>query len=178
MSRLLVEQLTRLRIWGVMIAPPVEPLEPEIWFEQIRTLATRLSRLGGDSPEAVIRKAYYLVQLTPTPLRHVVRCQTDEAVFEQMLDSGAYDAAVTALIGSPVGFEISRDAGRAGISASVRLPDDAGVGAARDQTVARALLAAWSRCLEGLRTRATSDLNLGRDPHIGRSAPPPRSSRH
>lgn len=161
-----------------MPAPPVEPLQPELWFEQIRTIAARLSRLDGEAPDAVIRKAFYLIQLAPAPLRHVIACQTDESVLERMLADGAYDAAVTALVCAPIGFELSREPEEDMVEATVRLPGDAGVGVASDTTIARALLAAWSRCLEALRSNATADLTPDRG---RRKAPParhPRSFRH
>jgi hypothetical protein len=161
-----------------MIAPPIEPLHPEMWFEQIGTLATRISRPEGAAPDAVIRKAFYLVQLAPAPLRDVISCRTEEADFERLLARGDYDAAVAALIAPPVAFEISTDPEQGCVNATVRLPDDAGVGSASDGSMALALLAAWSRCLGSLRAGAALDLTPDRGPRRARSGPPPRSSRH
>lgn len=161
-----------------MPAPSIEPLQPELWFEQIRTIAARISRLDGEAPDAVIRKAYFLVQLAPTPLRDVISCLTEEAAFERMLENGAYDSAVAALICPPAGFEISREPGQDAVKAVVRLPGDAGTGESGGKTIALALLAAWSRCLDSLLANATLDLTLDRGPRKGPPGLPPHSSRH
>lgn len=161
-----------------MPTPPVEPLEPELWFEQTRTIAARIARLGDEAPDAVIRKAFFLIQLTPGPLRHVVSCQIEEAELERMLACEAYDAAVAALVGAPLGVEMAREPEQDVIRATVRLPGDGIVGVASDRTIARALLAAWSRCLDSLFSNATLDLNLDRGLRKGPPGRLPRSSPH
>jgi hypothetical protein len=131
----------------------------------------------------MLRHAFHLVQLTPGPLKGVVRCEYSESPFEELLEHGAFDSAAVALIGSPICFELNTrlDAGKRVVDAKVWLPNQAGLPkTASAESVASALLGAWSICLVALRQRSLGDGDQDprQYPHIVPPAQRPKLTEH
>lgn len=158
----------------------IEPLEPELWFQA-------LERLSGMGPAAecahMLRHAFHLVQLTPGPLKGIVRCEVSESEFEEFLDCGALDSAAIALIGSPMCFELACALcdGQRTIEARVWLPAQTGrPSSAAGSCVHGALVGAWSNSLVSLRQRSHANANQvrRRSRHIAPPAPHQKLSEH
>ncbi len=160
-----------------------EPLEPELWFSALARLAQRQRASNGGNPESMLRHAFHLAQLTPGPLRGIVRCELCEEDFGTLLELAAFDAAAIALVGAPLCFAIKGTAGGGQrlVKAEVTLPDQQELAsAATCQTVAGALVGAWSLCLVDLRRRSLQDphRSLRQDRRTGRDVPHPTAIEH
>lgn len=161
----------------------IEPLEPELWFQAIERLSNKISASDDNDVPSMLRHALHLVQLTPGPLRGTVRCEISEENFEEFLECGALASAATALIGSPMCYAIDCDlrAGMRVIEAKAWLSGQA----ARPQgvsgdSVAAALLGAWTGCLIALRRRslAPEDSVPHQFPHKAPPEPRPKLTGH
>ncbi len=153
----------------------IEPLDAALWFRRIEMIAR--GELGG--VENSLRHAAHLLQFAPRPLLHAVRLSLDEAAFEALLDQGEFDTASRHLVAQPTALSVD-DASdgkvRATISCIILKRAIDGTG----DTVATAVLAAWTTCLLALRTEFGTDLvNLADEvPPAGQSGPRQRSSLH
>ena len=158
-----------------MTLPEIEPLEPDIWFAQIAALGMRIEALGDQAPDAVIRKAFYLAQLAPEPLRPLLGGELDEDRLELLLSCEAYDQAALLVIGPVVTFSLEKAAGAVRFNAQIALLPDAAPGRGAGQTGAAALLGGWIRCFSFL-----SELSISSSPgpHRYRSERRPRSTEH
>ncbi|HVT54952.1 MAG TPA: hypothetical protein VHD34_02725 [Xanthobacteraceae bacterium] len=137
--------------------PGIEPLDPELWFQALERLSSRISASNDNDVESMLRHALHLVQLTPGPLKGVVRCEIGEDAFEAFLERGAFDSAAIALVGSPMCYELNcaLEAGRRVIEARAWIPSQAAQpGPAAGECLASALLGAWTGCLVALRRRS------------------------
>jgi hypothetical protein len=153
----------------------IEPLDAPLWFRRIEMIAR--GELRG--VENSLRHAAHLLQLTPGPFRHVVRPSIDEAAFEALLDKGEFDTAARHLVAQPTALSVDEASDgfvRATISCVILKRAIDGTG----DTVASAVLAAWTTCLLALRTEFGADLvNLADEvPPRGQSGPHQRSSLH
>jgi hypothetical protein len=153
----------------------IEPLDAALWFRRIEMIAR--GELRG--VENSLRHAAHLLQLTPRPFRHVVRLSLDESAFEELLDRGEFDTAAQHLVAQPTALvvdEVSDGTVRATMSCVILKRAIHGTG----DTVATAVLAAWTTCLLALRTEFGADLvNLADEvPPRGQSGPHRRSSLH
>lgn len=125
----------------------IEPLEAELWFRRIEMIGA--GKLGP--VEHALRHAGHLLQLTPRALQSQVALRIDADAFEAILQAGDLDHAARCLVGEPLGLSVEAGRGGDGITATVscsvlRRPTQ-GTG----QTVAEAIIVAWSRCLLALR---------------------------
>jgi hypothetical protein len=135
------------------VTDDIEPLEPRLWFRRIEMIA----RGDLDGIECSLRHAGHLLQLTPRPFRHVVRPSLDEDAYEGLLEAGDYDQAARHLIAQPTALSINQQADgqvQAAISCVILKQVIHGTG----DSVASAVLAAWTTCLLALRQQFGSDL--------------------
>jgi hypothetical protein len=153
----------------------ISPLAPALWFRRIEMIA------GGElrSVEHSLRHAAHLLQLTPTPLRQHVRLSLDEDGFEALLEAGEFDTAARYLVAQPTALSIDQEPSgpiRAVISCAVLNRAIHG----RGETVAAAVLNAWTSCLLSLRAEFGADLISLEDqpPHIAQSGRHRRFSSH
>jgi hypothetical protein len=151
----------------------IEPLTPTLWFGRIEMIAR------GELPsvENSLRHAAHLLQLTPRPFRHLVRLSLDEDVFEALLEAGDVDTAARHLVAQPTALTVDKDPDgpvRAVISCAILQRAIQGTG----ETVANAVLDAWTTCLLALRTEFGADLLSLADQssQIDQPAPHQRSS--
>ena len=123
---------------------PIEPLEPEIWFERIEAIAR-----GDMGLEQSLRHACHLLQLTPAPFREVVRLAVAETFFEDLLAARDYDAAARHLTALPTALSVDHtgDEFSAAISCIILGQVIRGTG----PTEATAILSAWTTCLLALK---------------------------
>jgi hypothetical protein len=145
----------------------IEPLAPEPWFGALERLALRQRTSGPQAVESMLRHGLHLIQLAPGPMKTIVRCETSEAAFEALLDKGAFDAAAIALVGPPLCFEIRGTSvqGRRHVWACVKLADaEDRKSSSSCNTVAGALVGAWSSFLIELRRRSLADPERSVDP--------------
>ena len=147
----------------------IEPLEPEAWFGALERLAIRQQASGVQAVESMLRHGLHLAQLTPGPMKGIVRCEISEADFEGLLRHGAFDAAAIALVSPPLCFEIKGTfvKERRLVRARVDLAEQVDQGGhASCSTVAGALVGAWSLFLVQLRQRSleSPDERVDRDP--------------
>ena len=131
----------------------IEPLEPTLWFDAIRKLAYRLDRTGVDELESQLRHAYHLLQLTPRPLRSMIRSDLNETKFEQLLESRAFGIAAEALVGSPMAYTVSRLKEDL-FEAQVSLPVQSVPTTVQSYDRVATLLSAWALCLVTLEERS------------------------
>jgi hypothetical protein len=120
----------------------IEPLEPELWLDRLRTLAAGKSRTTEDL-ERALRHAYHLIKLTPRPLRHLIRCKLDEAEFEALMIARAWDSAALALACEPLGLRVNRAPGTETIEVEVYNPYDPSSQLRTGASLATALFEAW-----------------------------------
>lgn len=151
----------------------IEPLAAALWFRRI----DMIGRGELDSVENSLRHAAHLLQLTPHPFRHLVRLSVDEAVFESLLEAEEFDAAARYLVAQPTALsvdEVPGDPVRATIGCAILGRAIHGTG----DSVATAILNAWSTCLLELRAEYGADLlSLARQaPHKDQSEPHRQSS--
>lgn len=151
----------------------IEPLPSALWFRRIEMIANG----ELDSVENSLRHAAHLLQLTPRPFRDVVRLSLDEEAFEALLEAGNLDTAARHLVAQPTALSVDQDGNgpvRAVISCVILGRAIHGTG----ETVATAVLDAWTTCLLALRTEFGTDLLSLPDqpPHTGRSGPHRQSS--
>lgn len=123
----------------------IEPLEPTIWLLQLKKLAESIPAEEAELMRA-LRRAFYLVQLAPRPLRHVIACAEPEQQFEKLLQAGDLLAAAEALAGDPLQYILALGA-KGGAEAEVRFPGAPASCRAVAPTAALALFAAWLQCL-------------------------------
>ena len=131
----------------------IEPLAPALWFGRIEMIA----RGELSSVENSLRHAAHLLQLTPRPFRHLVRLSLDEDVFEALLEAGELDTAARHLVAQPTALTVDEDPDgpiHAVISCAIVKRAIHGTG----NTVAAAVLNAWTTCLLALRTEFGADL--------------------
>lgn len=144
----------------------IEPLSAALWFRRIDMIGR--GELGGI--ESSLRHAGHLLQLTPQPFRHVVRLTVDEEIFEALLEAGQYDAAARHLVAQPTALSVDEIPGvpvRATISCAILGRAVRGKG----DSVAAAILVAWTTCLLALRAEYGGDLLslASQAPHRGQS---------
>lgn len=109
------------------------------------------------SVEDSLRHAAHLLQLTPAPLREHVRLSLDEDVFEGLLEAGEFDTAARYLVAQPTALSVDKD--RAGtIRAVIRCAILKRAIQGTGDTVAAAVLDAWTSCLLSLRAKFGADL--------------------
>ena len=131
----------------------IEPLDPAIWFHRIEMIA----RGELASVENSLRHAAHLLHLTPTPFRNVVRPSLDEDGFEALLEAGKFDVAARHLVARPTALSVGQASSgpvRATISCVILKQTVHGTG----DSVAAAILAAWTSCLLALRDEFGADL--------------------
>jgi hypothetical protein len=149
----------------------VEPLASELWFERIEKIAN--GKMA--SIEHALRHASHLLQLTPAPFREVVKLAIAEDRFEALLEAEDFDTAARRLIAQPTALSVvhgqSEGSIRATISCSILNRAIHGTG----DTVASAILDAWTTCLLGLRSEYGADLLSG--PHQLEHICPPEQGR-
>lgn len=121
----------------------VEPLDSELWFAELEKLRARRARIDGEAPDALFRKALYLVQLTPAHFRSIIPARVDENTVEAFLDCGAYLSSAVSLIGDQAAVHLQRPQGSGVFTASIRLSDATAGGEGCDEDPAKALLGAW-----------------------------------
>lgn len=150
----------------------IEPLDPALWFRRIEKIA------NGDlgSLENALRHASHLLQLTPRPFRGVVRLAIEEDRFEALLAAGDFDTAARRLIAQPAALavETGTEAAsvRATISCVIRNRAISGTG----DTVASAVLSAWTTCLLALADDTDVLIDDQHPEHRGQYERDPRSS--
>lgn len=89
-----------------MVEDFIEPLEATIWSEEIFKLIDRCYRRNArENQEALLRTAFYLLQLAPEPLRSALSPTVSETEFETLLENGDFERAASMLFppaGKPV----------------------------------------------------------------------------
>jgi len=132
-----------------------EPLDAVLWFKRIELIANGM--LG--SVENSLRHASHLLEITPRQLRPLVGLEVDSESFEEFLERGDFDTAARHLVGRAETLSIEGEAGadliRATIQCSALNAKVHGIG----DTVAKAVLNAWTSCLLRLKARYGEDLS-------------------
>lgn len=131
----------------------IEPLEPAMWLGAIAKLERRRICAAEAEFDRLLRRAYQLQQLTPRPLRALVRSDLSEARFDILLEARAFESAAMGLIGRPMRFGLIRlVAGH--FEAKVWLADSAEPTSVHSTFGGSALLGAWAQTLVALDTRS------------------------
>jgi hypothetical protein len=154
----------------------VEPLEPALWFSRIEKIAN--GELG--CIERSLRHAAHLLQLTPMPLRQQVGLAIDPGAFETLLEAGDFDTAAKHLVAQPTALDVEAGDGTRTVSARIKCAVLNRNIDGRGDTIADAVLNAWTTCLLALRSELGSDLVslTAQAAHTGQSEPHRRSSPH
>lgn len=156
------------------MADYVEPLDAALWFQRIDMIANGTLA----SVENSLRHASHLLQLTPRPLRPMVALSIDEERFEALLVSGDFDTAARYLLSEPSVLSIEGAAEVCVIKATIQCSvlNRAIVGTG--ETVAKAVLDAWTTSLLAIKTEYGANLDglVERLPPEGQSGQCRRSS--
>lgn len=131
----------------------VDSIEPALWFRRIEMIAR------GELPsvENSLRHAAHLLQLTPTPFRPIVGLSLEERAFEALLEAGEFDTAARYLIAQPTALAVDED-GDGLVKATIGCVILNRAIYGQGDTVATAILAAWTSCLLALRDEFGTDL--------------------
>lgn len=157
----------------------IEPLEPTIWFERLRSVGVRALALDGHSPEPLFRHLFHLSQLTPGPLKHLVSTQMSEESFEGLLDCEAYASAALALMGQGMDYRIASPIGGGKVTVALSLGSGPTIAEVTASCLASAFLLAYCKCICALADRAHFAPRLrGPFRQIERSEPQRPSSTH
>lgn len=140
------------------MAVEIEPLDPVLWFQRIQLIAN-----GELSIENSLRHASHLLQLAPSPLRHVLRLAIDECRFEALLEAGNFNLAARHLVAQPTSLRVEPDPDRTMIVATISCEILQRVIRGTGETEAIAIMDAWSSCVLGLRSKFGADLAKLRD---------------
>jgi hypothetical protein len=153
----------------------IKPLAPALWFRRIEMIA----RGELETVERALRHTAHLLQLTPAAFRHVVHMSLEEETFEALLEAGELDTAAKHLIAQPTALTVRQvpDVPVEVVISCVILKRD--IHRSGD-TVAVAVLDAWTTCLLALRDEYGADLLTLTDqrPHEGQSARRRQSTLH
>lgn len=131
----------------------IEPLDSVLWFQRIEIIAS-----GELGLENSLRHACHLLQLTPTPFRHVVRLGIDEDSFEAMLDEGRYDAAARHLVAQPTALSVDQGPDARMVTAAISCVILERVIKGTGETEAEAILDAWTSCVLALKAEYGADI--------------------
>lgn len=156
----------------------IEPLEPSLWFAELERLSSRRAQVDGEAPDALFRKAFYLVQLTPLPLRELLPARVDEETIEAFLDCGAYLAAAMALFARPTSVTLVRESASKLFRATIGFPGATSVGEDFDKEPAKAMLGAWCQAVLSLRTSDENSVPNLSNLRTRQSGPSPMPIRH
>ena len=122
----------------------IQPLEAWLWLRRVEMIAN--GDLGG--VENSLRHAAHLAQLAPRTFRPHVGLATDDHAFEALLDSGEFDGAARHLL--PAAVNIEPEAGAIRTEVAVRSPLMNRTFHGKGETLAHAILEAWTACLLSL----------------------------
>jgi hypothetical protein len=136
----------------------IEPLEPTLWFAAISKLDQRSRRAVSRELESLLRHGYHLLQLTPHELRNVLRPALSEAAFEQLLETGDFEAAAKGLLGADASFTVFQT-GTGLFEAQVRVTQGSEAHLAQAAEPASALLRAWINSVSEIDGRITAPRN-------------------
>ena len=120
-----------------------EPLDANTWFDHMERLVEGLGK-GESAPDRHIRKAYYLHALAPQPLKAMMPAPIEEERFEAMLDCGAYESAVTSLIGKMGQVTVACDDRDSDIEVRLRVNPGSPAGGDTLAPWPAAMLEAWA----------------------------------
>ena len=163
----------------VLSREDIEPLETGAWLGQLKKLASANPH-NEESLVRSLRQSFYLTQLAPRPLRHVVGCSLPEPEFERLLESGELLSAALALVGERLNYNLSRlDAGGR-IEAEVWFPSEGSGGDVTGLTAPFAIHLAWLQCLAALDERSDFTRLLAGlpDQRKSQSSRRPKSTEH
>lgn len=97
-----------------------DSLDATTWFERMERFADGLS-MASEEPARHIRKAYHLNCLAPPALKPLMAAPVEEERLEAMLDCGAYESAVSCMIGPAGKVTVSSDRAEGGIQVTMRV---------------------------------------------------------
>lgn len=121
------------------------------WFQRLGRLADGLSQ-SGNSPARHIRKAYYLHCLAPEAIKRMMPAPIEEARMEAMLECGAYESAVSSLIGTGGRVTVKSGERDGGVEVGLRVNPSAPEAQEISDTWPLAMLEAWAASFLRLRT--------------------------
>lgn len=156
----------------------IEPLDPATWFARIAVLIETAEKIDGQAPDVSIRQAFHLIALAPGPLRDMFPLRLDEHALEALLECGAYDSAVIALIGQNVNYKIDRRFQHDTLEARVALEGTSVRRIGRHNTLALGLLKAWAQAVMQLATCARKLTPRNRAQRKSLVELPPNSTEH
>lgn len=148
--------------WAITnMDPLLQPLDTELWFIEWAKLRHRRQQLDGGAPDAIIRKAFYLMQLAPVSLRPMLAPQTDEATLDAFLDCGAYESASLSLVPAAAALSLTRLASSSEFSCAISLGSEGTPASDSDRSPAKAVLGSLCAAISRLRALNRPSLALG-----------------
>ena len=154
-----------------MMGDEMDPLDAALWFRRIEMIAN--CELG--CVENALRHASLLMLLAPAPFRQYVGLAIDERRFEALLDSGDFDTAAQYLVARLPALSIGQAEDAKAITATIRCLVLNRAVDGHGETIANAVLDAWTTYLLALRAQfdagRSSSLDQQRPCLAGRAAP-------
>lgn len=120
-----------------------ESLDIMTWLQRLGRLADGIGQ-SGESADRHIRKAYHLHCLAPDPLKRMMPPPIEENRMEAMLECGAYESAVSCLIGKGGCVTVKSGENDTGIEVSLRVNPSAPATEEPSETWPLAMLEAWA----------------------------------
>ena len=129
----------------------IEPLPADLWFERIEMIA------NGElaSTESALRHALHLLQLSPPECRPSGYVAIDEERYETLLEAGDLDAAARCLLWAPT-LTVNATSTAGGVEVSLGCKSLKRTIVGKGDSVATAILQAWTKCLLTLRSKPGS----------------------
>jgi|GEM_PF-1347969 len=121
-----------------------EPLPLGLWLSELENLAVCCASQIGDAEDRALRRAHYLMVLSPRPIRRLSGTSPSELEVERLLEQGRQQDVAALIVGDSVPVRISPSNG--GFLA-VMTVDEARELQAEAATPALALVGAWARFL-------------------------------
>jgi hypothetical protein len=133
----------------------IEPLASSLWFRRVAMISEgHLLHV-----ERSLRHAFHLLQLAPTRFRPILGVPVDEDRFESLLANGEYDSAARHLVAQPAALTVEQQEGQTSFRASIGCPVLKHAVQGTGESVAEAVLAAWTKCLLALESGESNVLS-------------------
>lgn len=120
-----------------------ETLDAAMWFDRLGRFVERLGESGG-GVDRHIRRAYHLQCLAPHALKPLLAEPIEETRLEAMLDCGAFESAITRLVGTAGQVTVKASEQDAAIEVRTRIAPRPHDGNAASDTWSVAMLEAWA----------------------------------
>ena len=135
--------VSHIRVEPIVTNSTIEPLDPITWLDKLARLHSEAMGTEERPTDSFIRQAFHLTKLAPGPYRDLLPVDVDEERVEAMLECGAHESAMMALIKPETPFQVQKPRGAERFSAQVAIDTQAPLGQSSHKVCGKAILCAW-----------------------------------